>query len=37
MALAFLFGSPGALMAEIIKRWDQLASLPEEKLVLGII
>jgi hypothetical protein len=31
MALAFLFGSPGALMAEIIKRWDQLASLPEEK------
>jgi hypothetical protein len=31
MTLAFLFGSLGALMAEIIKRWDQLASMPEKK------
>jgi len=31
MEILFLFGALGALVAEVVKRWDQLESLPEKK------
>jgi len=31
MALAFLFGALGGLIAEIIKRWDQFGSMEDDK------